>query len=137
MPESSQHLHLVEALVSYIEVKYKPLKSMIILYDLPSTVGGDRPPRIGGYAPDVYATDAPTTVTVIGEAKTAEDLVTPHSRQQIQAFLDYLRYQKSGVLVLAVPLFSSATARIVVESAKRAAQVNSNEIEIIILDDFR
>jgi len=137
VPESSQHLRLVDALVSYIEVRYKPLKSMIILCDLPSTVGGDRPPRVGGFAPDVYATDAPTTVTVIGEAKTAEDLVTVHSRQQIEAFLDYLRYQKSGVFVLAVPPFSSATARIVVESAKRAIEVKSSEIEIVILDEFR
>lgn len=137
MPESSQHLRLVEALVSYIEVRYKPLKSMIILCDLPSTVGGDRPPRVGGFVPDVYATDSPTTLTVIGEAKTAEDLVTAHSREQIEAFLDFLRYRKSGVLVLAVPCFSSATARIVVESAKRAAEVKSSEIEIVILDEFR
>jgi type IV pilus biogenesis protein CpaD/CtpE len=136
VPESSQHIRLVEALVNYIEVRYKPLKSMIILSDLPKTVGGDRPPRVGGYAPDVYATDAPTTITVIGEAKTAEDLVTSHSRQQIEAFLDYLRYQKSGVFVLAVPFFSSATARIVVESAKRAAGVKSSEIETVILDEL-
>ena len=137
MPESSQHIRLVEALVRYIEQRYKYLKSMIILCDLPSTVGRDRPPRVGGFGPDVYAADVPTTVTVIGEAKIAEDLVTVHSRQQIEAFLDYLRYQKSGVFVLAVPLLSSATARIVIESAKRATDVKSSEVEIIIIDEFR
>jgi len=137
MPESSQHLRLVEALVSYIEVRYEPLKSLIIFCDLPSTVGGDRPPRCGGFAPDVYATDAPATVTVIGEAKTAEDLVTEHSRQQVQAFLEYLTYQKSGVFILAVPPFCSPTARIVVESAKRAVALKSSQIETVILDEFR
>lgn len=137
MPESSQHLNLVETIVNYIEVRFKPLKSMVVLCDLPSTVGRDRPPRVGGFAPDVYATDAPTTVTVIGEAKTAEDLATAHSRQQIEAFLDYLKYQKLGVFVLAVPPFCSATARIVIESAKRSMELKSSAVEIVILDAFR
>ncbi len=110
---------------------------MVILYDLPSTVGGDRPPRVGGFAPDVYARDLLGTTTVIGEAKCAEDIGTVHSRQQIQAFLDYLRYQKASLFVLAVPFFSCPTARIVVESAKRATDVKPGDVEIVILDDFR
>ena len=137
MPESTQHLRLVESIVNYIGARYSDLKGMVILSDLPSTVGGDRPPRVGGFAPDVYAIDVPATVTVIGEAKTAEDLLTGHSRQQIEAFLDHLKYQRTGVLILAVPCFHSASARIVVETAKRSADIKSNEVEIVILDEFR
>jgi hypothetical protein len=137
VPESSQHLRFVATLVNYIEQRYKSLETMVVLSDLPSTVGGSRPPRIGGFAPDVYAADVPATITIIGEAKTKADLVTPHSRQQIEAFLDYLRYQKAGVFILAVPLFSSATARIVIETAKRSIDVKPDEVEIVVLDELR
>lgn len=82
--------------------------------------------------PDVYATDVPTTRTLIGEAKTRQDLETNHSRQQIEAFLGYLAFTPKGVFILSVPLAAAATARRQV--AELARRVPPSETQVIVLD---
>jgi hypothetical protein len=108
MAESVIHLRLVATLVAHITTTYSGL---VVFHDLPAMLGAEKPPRIGGYVPDVYATDAPTTITVVGEAKTEADLTTDHSRGQLIAFLQYLGARERGVLVLAVPWGVRATAK--------------------------
>ena len=66
---------------------------------------------IEGYVPDVFATDVPTSVTLVGEAKTWQDLEQDHSRRQISAFLSYLSNTPQGIFVLSVPPVAGATAR--------------------------
>lgn len=72
--------------------------------------GSNRPHRIGGYCPDLFASDLPTTFEVLGEAKTGPDLERPRTRIQIVAFLDYLALQPDGWFYLCVPPLSSARA---------------------------
>lgn len=72
--------------------------------------GSDRPHRINGYCPDLFASDLPTTFEVLGEAKTGPDLETPRSHAQIVAFLDYLALQANGWFYLSVPPLSVARA---------------------------
>lgn len=109
----------------------------VVLSDYSNRVGDDnKPPRIGGYSPDVFGVDVPLTIMAIGEAKTADDLTRPHSREQLVAYLEHLRYQPRGVLVLAVPCFFAASARTVVETAKRSISLTSEEIEVVVLELF-
>ena len=82
--------------------------------------------------PDVYATDVPTTRTLIGEAKTRRDLETDHSRQQIEAFLGHLAHTPNGIFVLSVPLAATATARRQV--AELMQRVPPSETRTVILD---
>lgn len=129
MAESVTHLRLVEILVAHITTTYGGL---VVFHDLPALLGAEKPPRIGGYVPDVYATDAPTTITIVGEAKTEGDLVTDHSRGQLIAFLQYLGARDRGVLVLAVPWQVRATAKNLLASLQR--EHRCNHVVTIVLD---
>ncbi|RUV24883.1 MULTISPECIES: hypothetical protein [unclassified Mesorhizobium] len=111
MPESITHASLVQNLIAYVEHELGNLADIAVREDALRPIRGERPPRIEGFVPDVYATDVPTTTTFIGEAKTRRDLETEHSRKQISAFLSYLSKTPSGVFVLSVPPMTGATAR--------------------------
>lgn len=111
MPESSVHADLVQKIITFAGRELGALATIVVREDAVRPVRGERPPRIGGFTPDVYATDVPTTRTLIGEAKTRTDLENEHSRQQISAFLEYLAHTEGGMFVLAVPLAAGATAR--------------------------
>jgi len=132
MAESVTHLHLVESLVTHISATYR---GFAVFHDLPSPVGAEKPPRIAGFVPDVYAVDAPTTLTVVGEAKTDGDLLTGHSRDQLAAFLHYLAMRHKGVLVLAVSWQASATAKNLLMSLQR--ELSCMHVRIVVLDGIR
>ena len=103
MPESEQHARLVRSIITHLELCLDPINEIMVRDDSLQPIRGERPPRIGNFVPDVYASDVPTTRTVIGEAKTPKDLETDHSRQQIAAFLDHLAHTPNGLFILAVP----------------------------------
>lgn len=96
MPESAKHARLVRAILDFIDRDFQSLTEIAIRDDASAPFRGERPPSVGGFVPDVYATDVPTTVTVIGEAKTRPDLETLHSQTQIAAFLAYLKLTPGG-----------------------------------------
>ena len=132
MPESATHADLVQAIVAYAARTLGPLSAIAVREDAVRPIRGERPPRIGGYTPDVYATDVPTTTTLIGEAKTKQDLETEHSRRQISAFLNYLAMTPRGIFVLAVPLAAGASARRLI--AELQAPLREPLTSIVVLD---
>jgi type IV pilus biogenesis protein CpaD/CtpE len=132
MAESITHLRLVESLVAHISAQYA---GVALFHDLPSLLGAEKPPCLGGYRPDVYAKDVPTTITVVGEAKTENDLVTEHSREQLTAFLRHLASCQRGVLVLAVPWPARATAQNLVSRLQR--QIGCMQVATLVLDGIR
>jgi hypothetical protein len=135
MPESTQHLELVRRLIQYVSSNFSECRWLSVISDLPTSIGGERPPRIYGFAPDLYAIDAPATRTIIGEAKTEKDLETDHSRRQIEAFLRYLSRQPRGVLIVAVPWqILGATQRVM--RALMSVVEYADSVEVIILDEI-
>ena len=58
---------------------------------------------IGGYKPDVFAHNLPSTFQVIGEAKTVNDFKDERTERQIKAFLDHLALYSNASFYLAVP----------------------------------
>jgi hypothetical protein len=72
--------------------------------------GLNRPFSIGGYTPDLFASDLPTTFEVVGEAKSASDLETERSGRQIRAFLDHLSLRPDSSFYLSVPPFTRSRA---------------------------
>lgn len=132
MSESLQHLGLVRAILNYISGEHRKVSYLATLHDLPGAIRGEKPPRISGFAPDVYAADAPLTVTIIGEAKTVRDLETGHSRSQIRAFIEFLKHKERGVFVLAVPWQAVPRARGIVNGI--AQEVESPSTELVVLD---
>ena len=111
MSESAAHADLVRAVIRYAEHEFGGLAGIAVREDAVNPVRGEKPPRIEGYVPDVFVTDVPTTVTLIGEAKTQHDIETNHSHRQISAFLSYLSKTPGGIFVLSVPLVAGATAQ--------------------------
>jgi hypothetical protein len=73
----------------------------------------NRPLTIGGFLPDLFASDLPVTFEVVGEAKTFPDLESDRSARQIRAFLDHLAVRSGSNFYLAVPPFTAARARAV------------------------
>ena len=131
MPESAQHARLVEAIVAHVERRLGKVSDIVVREDAVRPTRGERPPRLAGFTPDVYATDVPTTKTLVGEAKTAADLETKHSRTQIAAFLEYLAHTPGGLFVLAVPVGVQPRARWLLRELARPFGENSPQTEII------
>lgn len=134
MTESEMHARLVKSIISHLEFCLGKIDEIMVQDDSLQPIRGERPPRIGQFVPDVYATDVPTTKIVIGEAKTANDIDTEHSRKQISVFLDYLAHSPNGLFVMAVPTFSKARAQSVVKEL--GVSLGSKMPDFEIIDDI-
>jgi hypothetical protein len=134
LAESSTHAALIQIIIDYIGQSYAHKTALGILHDLPSALGAEKPRRIEGYVPDVYAFDAPLTMVIIGEAKTAADLETAHSRKQMTAYLAYLGQQSAGVFILAVPWQVKRLAKTIVSSL--CQETGATTVTIVTLDDL-
>ena len=131
MPESARHARLVEAIVAHAERRLGKVTDILLREDAVRPLRGERPPKLAGFTPDVYATDVPTTMTLVGEAKTATDLETKHSRAQITAFLEYLAHTPGGLFVLAVPVAVKPRARWVLRELGRPLGADAPQTEVI------
>lgn len=131
MGETEEHLELVRRTVEYIQWRLQGYAAVAVFADLPTTPRDEKPPRVGGYVPDVFATDVPTTINVIGEAKTERDLGKPHTTIQLTAFLNHLRLF-GGVLVLAVPWQARGTARRLLQDLVRTA--SAERVDTVVID---
>jgi hypothetical protein len=116
--ESARHRRLVESLIEVIERRHREMRRVVIFADH-HRFGSERPPTIGSFTPDVFASDFPSTFRVIGEAKTRDDLETERSRRQLTAFLDHLSLHPPGALWIAVPFVVVPRARHVLRSIRR------------------
>jgi hypothetical protein len=133
MAESAKHLELIKRIVDYIGNTYFGLDYVATLHDLPGHIGCEKPPKIGSYRPDVYAVDAPLTKIIIGEAKTEQDLETCHSRDQLRAFINHLKHERNGILILAVPWPALALGRSIVK--KLAHDSSANDVRQIVISE--
>jgi hypothetical protein len=134
LAESNKHSALVNIIIRYIGREHTDIAAPGIINDLSSPLRAEKPNRIDGFVPDVYAFDAPLTTIIIGEAKTHADLETDHSKKQITAFLSFLGHQKTGIFILAVPWQAKRRAQTVVATLRDA--VGAASVETITLDDL-
>ena len=75
--------------------------------DLP---GRSTPPRIANNVPDLYAAACNDIPLIVGEAKTAIDIETKRSHEQIAAFLRHCDRVRPSIFVLALPWYKIAYA---------------------------
>ena len=132
LAESLEHSALIQIIIKYIQRDYSNIPALGIVHDLSGTLHGEKPNRIGGFVPDVYACDAPLTTIIIGEAKTPDDLETERSRKQITAFLSFLGHQQAGVFILAVPWQLKRRADMIVSTLRNA--VGATHVQTVTLD---
>ena len=118
MSESNLHAFLVQQLVKWIKVQYLKDLSYIVFVDSKEEQGDCRPPKIGNSVPDVYIPHLENFGPIIGEAKTANDLESPHSIIQLKDFLSGCQVYSTSKLVLAVPWELTRTARNLLKQLK-------------------
>lgn len=93
MSESDRHRSLVKALGDDIASDTRWAMPPIVYFDLQDGISGEPPPPIGANRPDAFARDISTGRTVIGEAKTTDDIDNQHTRDQLVSYFEYLRAQ--------------------------------------------
>ena len=131
--ESSRHVRLVEQLISIVETRHAVDNRLIILADH-VRFGANRPPKLGGFVPDLFAHDLPITARIVGEAKTEHDLETDRSLAQLGAFLDHLALYENSTMYVAVPFTYAARARTLLRSLsqERHAAVSLHILAIVM-----
>lgn len=119
MSESGHHRSLVLALTNEISIYHGRAFSPIIYCDVQDELINDLPPIIGGNRPDVFAHDIRTSMVIIGEAKTSNDIDNSHTLTQLDSFFAYLRNQPGAEFWMAVPWLSAGTAMRVCSHARK------------------
>ena len=95
MSESDQHRSLVKALGGDIASDTRWSKPPIVYFDLQDGVSGEPPPAIGANRPDAFAREISAGRTIIGEAKTTDDIDNQHTRDQLSSYFLYLQSQRT------------------------------------------
>jgi hypothetical protein len=88
------------------------------------------PPLLGDHRPDVYAVERLSRRTIIGEAKTADDIDNGHTRRQLAAYFEHLAQGSAGEVWMAVPMMSGGAAHRVCRAAR--ASVGADQIPFVI-----
>lgn len=117
MSEGVVHSLLVSALVQQIQERLGAA-DLVVWADVPADGRYAATPAMGGLRPDVYARQKDTGTVILGEAKSARDIDTPHTRAQLRRFFEDLSPERDGLLWLAVPLSGSGPAIRVVRSVR-------------------
>lgn len=100
MGESYNHVELVRQIIEWVRCHDA---HSIIFADSSIEIAAQKPPKIGGHIPDVYARTNNLQNIIIGEAKTRKDLENEHTMSQFKAFLNYCSVYPEARLVLAIP----------------------------------
>jgi hypothetical protein len=131
MSESAHHRSLVLALASEIFGDSIWVNKPIIYCDIQDGCLSNFPPIIGNNRPDVFARDIATSLSIIGEAKTADDIDKRHTFAQLASFFDYLRDQPHSELWMGVPWLCAGMAmRVSVDIRKK---LNAENIPIRVV----
>lgn len=106
MAESKQHKQLVRCIVSYLE-SMPDCYTDLIEADL-ENYNTRTTKVVGGYYPDVFYKDSENIY--IGEAKTENDLINLHSKNQLNSYIDEVNlfYGRRNIIV-SVPYFAYNT----------------------------
>lgn len=128
MGESLKHVRLVQEIIDRVKC-IDP--QAVILADTSIIADLNKPPKICGHIPDVYARIDMLRQTIIGEAKTQKDLENDHTMSQLQAFLTYCRVNPETRLVLAVPWMMRGFVHNLFNRMKEEMDLPKESVEIL------
>lgn len=135
MSESINHTELLARLLKYVHYTFAADQDAVILHDLPNAIGCEKPPMIGGFRPDLYASTGVLETVIIGEAKTAKDLETAHSREQYRAYTRHLAICAHPTFIMAVPWSLRVRAKTLMRLASEEA--GASGIARVVIDDIQ
>jgi hypothetical protein len=122
-------------LLKYVQYTFEADHNAVILHDLPSAIGCEKPPMIEGFRPDLYASSGALQTVIIGEAKTAKDLETAHSREQYRAYARHLAICAHPTFIIAVPWSLRVRAKTLMRLASEEADASG--IARVVIDDIQ
>lgn len=139
MSESEHHRSLVQALATEISADPVWCWPPVIYCDIQNGIALDVPPIIGCNRPDVFARDLVSAISIIGEAKTANDIDNQHTFDQLASFFDYLRSQPQGELWMGVPWLNAGTAMRVCTNMRKKTAAQHIPIRVLsfMIGDIR
>lgn len=110
------HETLVKMILSWLDQQGLGGEAQVFT-DTVGTLGSAKPRKINGYIPDVYCEIPRLGHTIIGDAKTPNDLETRHTKAQLEAYADYLAtHRTSGELVVATRFEWASSARSILKN---------------------
>lgn len=132
MAESEEHRNLVLCMSRELEKRYPQIS---IVADAQQNPGDPVPHLIGGFRPDVYASQPKNSPKIfIGEAKTAPDLDRLHTWNQLSAYLSHLESCGNGMLLLCVSGNRADLARTMLRFLAQDRQ--PKETAFVVLDGY-
>lgn len=113
---SLAHEGLVEMIVKWLDQKGLGPDAQVFC-DTTDALGAEKPKKISGHVPDVFCYIPNSRHTIIGDGKTPRDLETRHTKDQLEAYADYLAdYCATGELVIATRFEWASCARSILNS---------------------
>lgn len=134
MAETEGHARLLQHLVDWVMHNHGANPGLCVLIDGRGAAREDKPRPIGGFVPDLFAVTVPQSFTIIGEAKWYEDLLRPHTKAQLEAFLRYLKDVPSPELIIAAPSDLVGYAAAVAANARRRSMALAVPIRVLTFD---
>jgi hypothetical protein len=131
--ESVRHADLVGEIVKWIKARHGANRGLSLVYDSLEAPLGRRPWPVGGFVPDVIAQTFPSSFFLIGEAKSSDDLSTPHTRHQLEAYIRHLAIRDHPQLVVATPLLMVGFAKSLLRQI--ASKCEATHVQIVFLAD--
>ncbi len=134
MTESNTHIKLVTSLVSWIAAEFFLGNRGVLLVDSPDSPPFAKPLSIAGFVPDVIGLGLSGGAVVIGEAKTAIDLESRHTKDQLNAFLSYCAIKPGSTFVFAVPWYMTRYARSLLKNVGRSCECR--DVSTVVIEQL-
>lgn len=128
---SLAHEELVAMILSWIDKKDLGADAQIFC-DQVGILGDTKPQKIGGYFPDVYCFIPSTNHIIIGDGKTPADLETRHTKDQLDAFANFLASSEgTGELVVATRFEWAGCARSILRSLEPVRERGEPDVRVL------
>jgi hypothetical protein len=131
VPESLNHQALLRNMVKWVNDNRKLTGDVALFFDGAVVIGGDRPPEVAGYVPDLFLRHSAQDFALIGEAKTFRDIERPHSREQYVAYMRYLSTFPKHLFLLSVPWLCERQARSLLDLLRRQHGLIAVKIQVL------
>ena len=132
MSETSEHKNLVEMMARRLKAIDTDLR---VAVDLPDSIDFNRPPKISGFIPDVYAFNEITQACYICEAKVLKKQksgweMDKRSLSQIAAFIDHIDQSPQGLFIFGAYGNSSIRAKSILRCFLKERKIAEEKIQV-------
>lgn len=127
---SKIHKEMTGAILEFVRQEYTGPDNQKWMVMVDGCPDWHPPPAVKGHRPDLYIQSKYSKVTIIGEAKTENDLMTPRSKNQIGGFIDYLvEREGQSIFILCVALNQVSNARYLIRSNEPVKRITTHLID--------